>query len=186
MPRRDFQRALDGILGHTPRVLERVFSARPFASIGALHAAVADAVGDASPDDQLRLLCTHGEGAGDEVRTAAPVAGSPADQGDAARSDLSPKEQMRIFRLASYYRARFGFPLIIGSLGATQAGVFAEFARRMQNDYATEFAASLEHLFPIMRVQLERLFGTLSERPPELQRDSRAARVGPVARPREQ
>jgi 2-oxo-4-hydroxy-4-carboxy-5-ureidoimidazoline decarboxylase len=63
----EFRAAFGGVFEHSPWVAERAFAARPFASVDALHAAMAGAVKAAGEEAQLALLRAHPELAGKEA-----------------------------------------------------------------------------------------------------------------------
>lgn len=127
MGRWAFQQAFGDVFHRSAWVAERVFAARPFASVAGLHATMVDAVKRASREDQLQLLRMYASRA------------APADNLDA------------------YYRARFGFPLILAQ-PHPRSQLFVEFERRMQNDYEVEFANALEQVYLIARLRLEERF----------------------------
>ena len=64
MPAADFTARLGAIFEHSPWVAERAAAKRPFASVDALHRAMADAVRDATEEERLRLIRAHPELAG--------------------------------------------------------------------------------------------------------------------------
>ena len=55
------------------------------------------------------------------------------------------------------YNAKFGFPFILAVKGYDRRGVIAEFARRIDNEPAIEFAECLRQIEKIARLRLEAL-----------------------------
>ena len=72
MPAAEFRAAFGGVFEHSPWVAERAFAARPFASVDALHAAMAGAVKAAGEDEP-------------SSRSSAPTRSSPGRKRRPAR-----------------------------------------------------------------------------------------------------
>lgn len=159
MPAAQFAAALGGVFEHSPWIAERASAGRPYADLGALHRAMVDAVRAAGREAQLALLRAHPELAGREAQAGTLTTHSNREQKGAGLVDLSPEEKQRIARLNAEYRARFGFPFIIAVRNYTRSEIFAELARRVQNDAATELAAGLQQVYEIARLRLEGLVG---------------------------
>jgi 2-oxo-4-hydroxy-4-carboxy-5-ureidoimidazoline decarboxylase len=153
----DFVRALGGVFEHSPWVAERAFAARPFASVGALHAALSDAVRGAGRDAQLALLRAHPELAGREARAGTLTANSTAEQASAGLGALEPGEMRRVAELNRRYRETFGFPFIIAVRRHTKDEILRELERRMGLAPEAELANGLEQVSIIARLRLERL-----------------------------
>jgi 2-oxo-4-hydroxy-4-carboxy-5-ureidoimidazoline decarboxylase len=152
-----FRGLLGGVFEHSPWVAECAFAARPFASVAALHAAMAEVVKRASRAEQLALLCAHPELAGKEARAGAMTSDSTSEQASAGLGALSREELRRIGELNRRYREKFGFPFIIAVRRHTKDGILAEFERRLGNDAETELATCLEQVFLITRLRLDAL-----------------------------
>jgi len=152
-----FLRLFGGVFEHSSWVAERAWAARPYASLGALHAAMVAAVRAATRDEQLALLRAHPELAGREAEAGTMTDDSVSEQKGAGLVNLDMDEKRRIGRLNTQYRSRFGFPFIIAVREHTKAGIFSEFERRLADDAETELAACLAQVFAITRLRLERL-----------------------------
>lgn len=159
MDRAPFVRALGGIFEHSPWVAERAFDARPFASVAALHAAMAAAMRAAPREAQLALIRAHPELAGRAMVRNELTADSTQEQSGAGLTQCSPGEYARLTDLNARYNAKFGFPFILAVKGYDRAGVIAEFARRVERDPATEFAEALDQIARITRLRLEAQVG---------------------------
>ena len=155
MTAKTFRDALGGVFEHSPWVSERAASARPFASVAALHAAMVDVVRSASREEQLALLHAHPDLAGKEAKAGTMTTDSTSEQGSAGLDALSREEIERIDGLNRRHRAKFGFPFIIAVRRHTKDGIFAEFERRLGNDAQTELANGLEQVFLITRLRLD-------------------------------
>ena len=141
---------------------ERVEARRPFADLPALHAAMVQAVRDATPAEQLALLRAHPELGDGELRAGRLTAQSRAEQSSAGLDALGPGELARIARLNAEYRSKFGFPFIIAARKHTKRAIFAELERRLTNDPGLEMSACLEQVYAIALLRLEMLLGGAS------------------------
>ena len=151
----NFVAALAGIYEYSPWVPERAWSRRPFVDINDLHAALAAVVAAAEKDEQLALIRAHPELAGQAMTDGSLTADSTAEQSRAGLMHCSPAELARLRELNARYNANFGFPFILAVKGYDRAGVIAEFARRVDNDAAEEFAENLRQIDKIARLRLD-------------------------------
>ena len=87
------------------------------------------------------------------------TADSTAEQSRAGLMHCSPAELARLRELNARYNANFGFPFILAVKGYDRAGVIAEFARRVDNDAAEEFAENLRQIDRIARLRLDAVIG---------------------------
>jgi len=157
LDRAGFVAALGGIFEHSPWVAEAGFAARPFASIDALHGAMVAALLSASDTQKLALLRAHPELAGKAALCGELTPDSTREQSGAGLAACSPSEFAQITELNARYKAKFGFPFILAVKGYDRAGIIAEFARRVENDRASEFAACLQQVAKITRLRLDAL-----------------------------
>jgi len=154
MGRAAFVAELRGVFEHSPWVAEQAFAAAPFATVDALHRAMVDAVRAASRDDQLALIRAHPELAGRAMVRKELTADSTSEQSGAGLDRCSAEELARLAGLNARYNAKFGFPFILAVKGYDRTGVIAEFARRVERDYATEFDEALAQIARIARARL--------------------------------
>ena len=157
LDRPQFVAALAGIYERSPWVPERAWSQRPFADIDDLHAVLAAVVAGASKDEQLALVRAHPELAGKAMADGSLTADSTAEQSGAGLTHCSSAELARLRELNARYNTNFGFPFILAVKGYDRAGVIAEFARRVDNETAEEFAESLRQIDKIARLRLAAL-----------------------------
>ena len=157
MEKKAFVAALGGIFEHSPWVAERAYADRPFASVEALHAAMAAAVTRAPEAEQLALVRAHPELAGKAAIRGELTVDSRREQAGAGLSQCSPEEFARLTELNRRYNLKFGFPFILAVKGFDRAGVLREFARRVGQDRDAEFAESLAQIARITRFRLEAL-----------------------------
>ncbi len=159
MDQQAFVEAFGGVFEHSPWIAERVWSARPFQSPEALHAAMIDVVRTALPEEQRRLFNAHPELAGKEARERAMTRDSTAEQGSAGLDRLSTEDFIRFDRLNAAYREKFGFPFIIAVRARTKPDIVAAFEQRLSNEPGTEMDAALNEIAAITRMRIEKLFG---------------------------
>jgi 2-oxo-4-hydroxy-4-carboxy-5-ureidoimidazoline decarboxylase len=152
-----FVAALGAIFEHSPWVAERVFGERPFASVGALHAAMLAVVDRAIDGEKQRLLRAHPELSGKAAIRGELTADSHREQSGAGLHECSPAEFARLGELNAGYTSKFGFPFIIAVKGLGRQDILREFARRLRNDHATERAENLAQVGRIARFRLEAL-----------------------------
>jgi OHCU decarboxylase len=158
LDRAAFVRVLGEVFEHSPWVAERAWASHPFASVDALHAAMAAAVREAGPDAQLALVRAHPELAGREAADGTLTADSTSEQGRLGFTALTRDELERVARANAAYREKFGFPCIVAlRLHATRESVIAEMERRAGNDRAAELAAALEQIGHITRGRLDKI-----------------------------
>ena len=157
MDQASFVATLGGVFEHSPWVAERTFGERPFPSVGALHAAMMDAVARAQPSEQLALLRAHPELAGKAAIRGELTADSTKEQSGAGLTQCSAEEFSTLTELNRRYNAKFGFPFILAVKGYDRAGILREFARRVESDRDTEFAECLAQVSKITRFRLDAL-----------------------------
>ena len=144
-----------GVFEHSPWVAERAWPRGPFASLAAMHAAMMQAVAEATREERLALIRAHPELAGSETLTAS----SSGEQARLGFTRLTGEELGRMRDLNRRYREKFGFPCIVAlKLHASRDGVMAEMERRLKNDKATEIGNALEQIGHIARGRLEKLW----------------------------
>ena len=150
-----FVAALGAIFEHSPWVAESAFSARPFASVDALGAAMTAAVRAAPAEAQMALLRAHPELAGAAARAGEMTSSSADEQRIAGLLSLSEAELARFRRLNAAYRERFGFPFIIAVRRHTKESLLLAFEMRLRHDRNIEIENALGEVFAIARMRLE-------------------------------
>ena len=152
-----FVAILGGVFEHSPWVAQRAFGERPFANVGALHAAMVAAMTRAPESEQLALLRAHPELAGKAAVRGELTADSTKEQSGAGLSQCSPAEFAYLTELNRRYNEKFGFPFILAVKGYDRAGIIREFARRVEQDRPTEFGECLAQIARITRFRLDAL-----------------------------
>lgn len=163
-----FATLLGGIYEHSPWIVERAYSARPFATLAALKRAMVDVVRDAGAGAQLALIRAHPPLAGEAMQTATLTRESTDEQGSAGLTRCTPEELARIGRLNVDYEARFGFPFILAvrgsrGLGLAKDEIFATFERRLFHPRDFEHAEALRNIHRIAEIRLDERVGFAPE-----------------------
>ena len=154
---RGFAEALAGVFEHSPWIVERVASSRPFGSVDALHAALVDTLTGASDDEKLALLRAHPELAGREASARTLTAYSAGEQAAAGLDGCTADERTRIDALNRRYRERFGFPFILAVRGLGRQEILDTFARRIECARDVEFRECMTQVARISRLRLDAL-----------------------------
>jgi 2-oxo-4-hydroxy-4-carboxy-5-ureidoimidazoline decarboxylase len=155
----DFTAALCAIYEHSPWVAARAAPQRPFASVDALHAAMAHEVATATEAEKLALVRAHPDLAGRLARAGNLAPASASEQAGLGLDRLSDAEFDRFAGLNQAYRARFGFPFVIAVKRQTRASVLAAFEQRLHNDPATELHTALAEIDAIAGFRLHAMLG---------------------------
>lgn len=153
----EFARLLGGVFEHSPWVAEAVAPRRPFATLAALYAALADAARAAPADRQMALLRAHPDLAGKAARAGAVTDFSKAEQASAGLTHLTDAEFARFETLNADYRAKFGIPFIVCVRRHSKDSILAQFARRLAHAPAQERDAALAEVLLIARLRLAAL-----------------------------
>lgn len=143
---------MTALFEHSPWVEARA-DARP--SSGNRHADLMAVVLEASPEEQLALICAHPELAGKAAVDRTLTEASAAEQASAGLDRLSEDEFARFHALNAAYRERFGFPFIICVRLTDKAGILAAMEARLANDRETEIATAIAQIGEIVRLRLE-------------------------------
>jgi 2-oxo-4-hydroxy-4-carboxy-5-ureidoimidazoline decarboxylase len=153
MDQPEFVAALGWLFEHSPWVANRAFSARPFANLNALHAAMVQEVEQATFAESLALLQAH-----PDLSTRARVSeASTAEQAGAGLDSLTPAEFEQLQRLNASYRGRFGFPFLLAVKGSTKHDILRALQARMENSPEDEYREALRQVYRIARFRLEGL-----------------------------
>ena len=164
-----FTRLLDGVYEHSPWIAERAFGLRPdagFASLAALKQALAQALRDAGPEAQLRLVRAHPELAGKAMVSQSLTTESSSEQNKAGLTQCTPEEFATLQRLNADYNTKFGFPFMLAVRGPRGDGlgkqqIIATFQRRLARHPADELAEALRNVHRVAEIRLNDKFGAV-------------------------
>jgi OHCU decarboxylase len=148
-----------GVFEQSSWIAEQAWPARPFGSVGALHAALV-AVVDAAPQaDRLALIRAHPDLAGKAAIAGELTPESTREQSAAGLDRLTPEQYERITSLTAAYRERFGFPFVVCAREHTADSIIAAAAERAAADPEREERTALSEIAKIARLRLDDLVG---------------------------
>lgn len=161
-------RLLDGLYEHSPWVVERALTQRPFKSLAALKWALVQSLAAATPEEQLGLIRAHPELAGKAMVANTLTAESTGEQSRAGLTHCTPEEFAKLQQLNADYNARFGFPFILAVRGPRGSGftrqqIIVTFQRRLHNPLAFERDEALRNIHRIAEIRLADKFGAEPE-----------------------
>ncbi|ACA19574.1 OHCU decarboxylase [Methylobacterium sp. 4-46] len=129
---------------------ERAAAARPFATVAALDAALAQAIRAADPEAQRALV----RGFPDLAGSGALAPESAAEHAGAGLDRLAGAEAEAFARLNAAYRARFGFPFVLCVRRRSLDAILDGFEARLARAPEAELAAALTEIGHIARLRL--------------------------------
>jgi 2-oxo-4-hydroxy-4-carboxy-5-ureidoimidazoline decarboxylase len=155
--RDEFVAALANVFEYSPWIAEQAASARPFAGVKPLFAAMKATVDRAAPELRLALIKAHPDLANKTQRAAGLTVESDAEQNSVGLDRLSDAEYGAFERVNSAYRAKFGFPYIVCVRRHTRDSILRDFERRLPNDASTETQRSIEEICRIAALRVDQL-----------------------------
>src|SRR3982075_3644269 len=153
----DFVAALANIFEYSPWIAEQAASARPFAGVKQLFAAMKAAVDRGAPELRLALIKAHPDLANKTQRAAGLTAESNAEQNSVGLDRLSDAEYEAFERVNNAYRTKFGFPYIVCVRRHTKDSILRAFERRLPNDTGIETQKSIEEVCRIAALRVDQL-----------------------------
>ena len=151
LDRENFVATIGWVFEHSPWVAERAWTARPFASVDALHGAMVEQVERATSEEQLALLQAH-----PDLGTRARVSDvSAAEQAGAGLDHLTKEEFERLRGLNNAYRDKFGFPFLFVVKGSNKHDILDALERRVASSRDEEYQVALAQVYRIARFRLE-------------------------------
>jgi N-carbamoyl-L-amino-acid hydrolase len=163
-----FARLLDGTYEHSPWIVERAATKRPFRSLAHLKRVMVDVVEAAGRDAQLALIRAHPELAGKAMLSRTLTAASASEQGGVGLTECTAAELAQLQQLNADFNARFGFPFILAlrgprGTGLAKAEIIATFVRRLHHPVDHELAESLRNIHRIAELRLDDRLGYTPE-----------------------
>lgn len=139
------------VFEHSPWVAERAWKHRPFRDLGHLHASLTGQVDQASPDEQLALLCAHPDlGTRARLTTA-----STKEQSSAGLDQLTTEEYKHLTERNTAYREKFGFPFLYAVKGSTKYDILRTLDQRLESTPSEEFRQALKQVYQIALFRLQ-------------------------------
>jgi 2-oxo-4-hydroxy-4-carboxy-5-ureidoimidazoline decarboxylase len=152
--RETFLRAYGQLFDHSPWVVERAWTKRPFADAKALHCAFLKVIAEASRDERLALARAHPELADKAAMAAGLTADSAKEQASAGLDRLDSDDHEAFCALNRAYRAKHGFPFIICVKLNDRASILAALRARVELDTDAELDEAMTQVGLISRLRL--------------------------------
>jgi OHCU decarboxylase len=143
-----FVAALDGVVEHSPWVARAAYRRRPFATVGEMGSALADAMRDASVERRVALVQAH-----PELSSGGPLTAESASEQAGAGLDRGLRDGQR--ELNAAYRERFGFPFVVCVREHTPESILAWGQERLGRTRDEELDTALGEIAKIARLRLE-------------------------------
>lgn len=150
---------LQGLYEHSPWIVQRALSQRPFATLAALKHACCTVVSCASRQEQLSLIRAHPELAGKAMVAQSLTAESTNEQSQAGLTHCTSDEFEKLQQLNRDYNTRFGWPFILAVRGPRGTGlsrqqIIAHFERRLAGHPDHELQECLRQIHRIAEIRL--------------------------------
>jgi len=131
---------------HSPWIVERALSGRPFDSVREFHRACLSAIGESGREAQVKLIRAHPDLVGRLAKEGRLTGESTREQAEAGLDALSLEEIELFERYNASYRGRFGFPFVICARKNRKETILEAFPRRLTNDREVEIETALEQI----------------------------------------
>jgi OHCU decarboxylase len=158
MDRETFVAQFGSIFEHSPWVAEGAHGLElgpTHDTAKGVHQALARVFRAASEEKRLGVLTAHPDLAGKLATAKRLTPESTAEQASAGLDALTDAERASLTQMNETYTAKFGFPFIIAVRDNTKESIIKEFARRIDNDRATEFAEACRQVERIAELRLD-------------------------------
>ncbi|MEM7576767.1 MAG: 2-oxo-4-hydroxy-4-carboxy-5-ureidoimidazoline decarboxylase [Planctomycetota bacterium] len=139
---------------HSPWVVERAASMRPFVDVDAFMDATRRVLEEATEDERLALIRAHPDLVGGLRASGELTADSSVEQRKAGLDTVSPDEAERFARFNSAYHDRFGFPFVICAKQNRKDTILSVMPERLQNPREREVQIALDEILKIARLRL--------------------------------
>ncbi|MFL5207118.1 MAG: allantoinase PuuE, partial [Microvirga sp.] len=141
MDRMIFVELFGDIFEHSPWIAERTYDAGLTTgqdTTEGLHAAMVNALSEATREQKLALINAHPDLAG-RLKLADLTVDSRGEQSSAGLDSLTSEERDRFLKLNDAYRQKFGFPFIMAVKGRSKDEILAAFEERLEHETDQEF-----------------------------------------------
>ena len=152
----DFVGRFGFLFEYSPWVTEGAAEHRPFATLGAMQAALARTLFFAGDDQKLAVFRAHPRLADKAAIREGLTKESALEQASAGLDSLTPEEFARFGELNAAYDARFGFPFIVAVRAAGgKTGVLKAMTERLSNSDIQEQRNALDEVVKIVGLRLQ-------------------------------
>ncbi len=150
-----FVKVFSNVYELSPWVARAAFAKRPFATVSALHQAFVATFAAASREQQIKFLHDLSDIGDKQANPAMVTDASRREQGLSNMDNLEPGDQALLDAFHKAYRTKFDMSFEISVRRNTAATIFAEYARRLNNDgLDAELAIAMQELFYITRLRV--------------------------------
>ncbi len=141
---------------HSPWVAAEAARYRPFATLGAMQAALARVLFFSSDAQKIAVFRAHPKLADKAAIAEGLTRESAAEQASAGLDALTPEEFRQFESLNAAYEARFGFPFIVAvRLAGGKRGILQAMTDRLNNADAQERRTALDEVVKIVGLRLQ-------------------------------
>jgi 2-oxo-4-hydroxy-4-carboxy-5-ureidoimidazoline decarboxylase len=156
LTREQFVARYGGVYEHSAWVADEAYAAASDITDPAELAPVFASCVDAAPfDRKLELIRAHPDLAGKAAVTGDLTEESNAEQAAAGIDQCTVEEYEQFQSLNARYRDKFGFPFVMAVRDSNRDDILRAFAKRLENDEASEFATAISEIHKIARMRLE-------------------------------
>ncbi|MFL5192699.1 MAG: allantoinase PuuE [Microvirga sp.] len=165
MDRMIFVELFGDIFEHSPWIAERTYDAGLTTgqdTTEGLHAAMVNALSEATREQKLALINAHPDLAG-RLKLADLTVDSRGEQSSAGLDSLASEERDRFLKLNDAYRQKFGFPFIMAVKGRSKDEILAAFEERLEHETDQEFETALVQIELIALLRLKDRLPSLAD-----------------------
>jgi OHCU decarboxylase len=165
MDRMIFVELFGDIFEHSPWIAERTYDAGLTTgqdTTEGLHAAMVNALSEATREQKLALINAHPDLAG-RLKLADLTVDSRGEQSSAGLDSLTSEERDRFLKLNDAYRQKFGFPFIMAVKGRSKDEILAAFEERLEHETDQEFETALVQIELIALLRLKDRLPSLAD-----------------------
>jgi OHCU decarboxylase len=165
MDRMIFVELFGDIFEHSPWIAERTYDAGLTTgqdTTEGLHAAMVNALSEATREQKLALINAHPDLAG-HLKLADLTVDSRGEQSSAGLDSLTSEERDRFLKLNDAYRQKFGFPFIMAVKGRSKDEILAAFEERLEHETDQEFETALVQIELIALLRLKDRLPSLAD-----------------------
>jgi len=153
------------IFEHSPWIAERAYDAGLTTgqdTAEGLHAAMVNALSEATREQRLALINAHPDLAG-RLKLADLTVDSRGEQSSAGLDSLTEAERSRFLALNDAYKQKFGFPFIMAVKGRSKDEILAAFEERLEHEPDEEFETAVVQIELIALLRLKDRLPSLAD-----------------------
>ncbi|XP_051543344.1 2-oxo-4-hydroxy-4-carboxy-5-ureidoimidazoline decarboxylase [Myxocyprinus asiaticus] len=153
----DFVKIFGNVVEKCPLISAAIWSHRPFKDLADIETHITEFI-DSLPDSGKEgILRCHPDLAGRDLQSGTLTHESQEEQSQAGLTTLDSAEILRMYRLNSQYKERFGFPFVICARMNKKADILRQLSDRLQNERALEREQAIEEVKKICSLRLHNI-----------------------------